>query len=152
MGSGESGVANCNKSKDEIAEKESDVIFDSDDDLSLDAFDSYTGEKNHEEHKKTKWFKVFFDNLSRMSSEEITSSKRPFHCPACEGGPGAIDWYHGLQPLLNHSRTIQSRSAKLHRLFAKTLEEECYRRRASLTTPSEACGMWEGLDNKVKDH
>ncbi|KAK7246831.1 hypothetical protein RIF29_41701 [Crotalaria pallida] len=155
-GNGESGRANSNnlldKSDDEIVDSESDIVFDSGDDISLDDTDSDTDEKNHEGRKKSKWFRGFFDNLNRLSNEEIASSMRQWHCPACQGGPGAIDWYHGLQPILIHSRTIKSRRAKLHRLFAETLEEECYRRRAPLTAPSEVYGMWEGLDKKVKDH
>lgn len=142
----------CEKSDDEIVDSESDIVVDSDDDLSLDDTDSDTGEKSHEGSKKSKWFRDFFASLNRLSTEEITSSVRRWHCPACQDGPGAIDWYDGLQPLLIHSRTIKSRRVRLHRLFAETLEEECYRRRAPLIMASEAQGVWEGLDKKVKDH
>ena len=140
-------------SDDEIDDdSESEIVFDSDDDLSLDGTDSDTGERSHEGCKKSKWFRNFFDKLNRLTIEEITSQEKSWHCPACQGGVGAIDWYQGLQPLLVHSRTIQSRRARLHRVFAATLEEECSRRRIPLTAPSEAYGRWEGLDKKVKDY
>ncbi|RDX93235.1 Protein SUPPRESSOR OF protein SILENCING 3, partial [Mucuna pruriens] len=137
---------------DEIVDSESGIVFDSDDDCSLDDTDSDTGEKSHEGCKKSKWLKNFFEKLNALTTEEISSQEMQWHCPACQGGPGAIDWYKGLQPLLYHSRTIQSRRARLHRMFAETLEEECCRRRATLTMVGEAHDIWEGLDKKVKDH
>jgi len=127
-------------------------VFDSDDDLSLDDTDSDTGEKSHEGSKKSKWFRKFFNDLNKLTVEEISSPATRWHCPACQDGPGAIDWYHGLQPLLNHSRTIKVRRARLHRAFSETLEEECSRRGAPLIRGGEANGLWEGLDKKVKDH
>lgn len=143
---------NWEDNDDEIVDSESDVVFDSDDDLSLDDTDSDTGEKSHEGCKKSKWLRGFFDKLDKLTVEEINSQARQWHCPACQGGPGAIDWYYGLQPLLNHSRTVKVRRARLHRLFAETLEEECFMRGAPLTMAGEAYGLWEGLDKKVKDH
>ncbi|CAK8530228.1 unnamed protein product [Lathyrus sativus] len=138
---------------DEIVDSESDIVFDSDDDdISLDDTDSDTGEKSHEGSKKSKWFWKFFDNLSKLTVDEINSQAMRWHCPACQDGVGAIDWYHGLQPLLNHARTVKARRARLHRAFAETLEEECYRRGAPLVMVGEAYGLWEGLDKKVKDH
>ncbi|TKY71317.1 Zinc finger-XS domainprobable mediator of RNA polymerase II transcription [Spatholobus suberectus] len=142
----------CENNDDEIVDSESDVVFDSDDDCSLDDTDSDTGEKSHEGCKKSKWLRNFFDKLNALTTEEISSQERQWHCPACQGGPGAIDWYKGLQPLLNHSRTMLTRRARLHRMFAETLEEECFRRKAPLTMVGEAHDGWEGLDKKVKDH
>lgn len=138
---------------DEIVDSGSDIVFDSDDDdLSLDDTDSDTGEKSHEGSKKSRWFWKFFDNLSKLRVDEMNSQAMRWHCPACQGGIGAIDWYHGLQPLLNHARTTKVRRARLHRAFAETLEEECSRRGAPLIRFGEAYGLWEGLDKKVKDH
>ncbi|XP_020221507.1 protein SUPPRESSOR OF GENE SILENCING 3 [Cajanus cajan] len=142
----------CEDNNDEIADSESDIVFDSDDDCSLDDTDSDTGEKSHEGCKKSKWLRKFFDKLNALPHEEMTSLEKQWHCPACQGGPGAIDWYKGLQPLLDHSRTIQTRRARLHRMFAETLEEECLRRGSPLTKVCEAHDRWEGLDDKVKDH
>ncbi|XP_058752362.1 protein SUPPRESSOR OF GENE SILENCING 3-like [Vicia villosa] len=138
---------------DEIVDSGSDIVFDSDDDdISLDDTDSDTGEKSHEGSKKSKWFWKFFDNLSKLRVDEMNSQALRWHCPACQGGTGAIFWYHGLQPLLNHARTTKVRRARLHRAFAETLEEECSRRGAPLMRFGEAYGLWEGLDKKVKDH
>ncbi|KAK7328245.1 hypothetical protein VNO77_22348 [Canavalia gladiata] len=142
----------CENNDDKVVDSESDIVFDSDDDLSLDDTDSDTGEKSHEGCKKSKWLRNFFDKLNGLTNEDINSVERQWHCPACQGVPGAIDWYKGLQPLLNHSRTVQARRARLHRMFAETLEEECFRRRAPLTKVGEVHGRWEGLDKKVKDH
>ncbi|KAK7302451.1 hypothetical protein RJT34_13341 [Clitoria ternatea] len=142
----------CEDNDNEMVDRESDIVFDSDDDVSFDDFESDTEEEFHEQCKKSKWLRNFFDKLNSLSNEEISSQERQWHCPACKGGPGAIDWYNGLQPLLTHSRTIQARKAKLHRMFAETLEEECFRRRVPLTMVGEAHGVWEGLDKKVKDH
>ncbi|XP_061337165.1 protein SUPPRESSOR OF GENE SILENCING 3-like [Gastrolobium bilobum] len=142
----------CESNGDEIGDSESNIVFDSEDDFSLDDTDSDTGEQSHEGCKKSKWFNQFFDNLNKLTIEEINSQERQWHCPACQGGPGAIDWYQGLQPLLNHSKTIKARRVRLHRLFAETLGEECFRRRAPLTMDAEVYGKWEGLDKKVKDH
>lgn len=138
---------------DAIVDSESDIVFDSDDDdLSLDDTDSDTGEKSHEGSKKSKWFWKFFDDLNKLTVDEINSQALRWHCPACKDGIGAIDWYHGLQPLLNHAKTVKVRRARLHRAFAETLEEECSRRGAPLMMVGEAYGLWEGLDKKVKDH
>ncbi|XP_027339129.1 protein SUPPRESSOR OF GENE SILENCING 3-like [Abrus precatorius] len=142
----------CENNDAEVVDSESDIVFDSEDEVSLDDSDSDTGEKSHERSKKSKWLRNFFDKLNVLTIEEINSQERQWHCPACKGGPGAIDWYKGLQPLLNHSRTIQARRARLHRMFAETLEEECFRRKAPLTMVSEVHDGWEGLDKKVKDH
>ncbi|GAU43296.1 hypothetical protein TSUD_389950 [Trifolium subterraneum] len=139
-------------SDDEIFDSESDILFVSDDDLSLDDTDSDTGEKSHEGRMKSKWFRRFFDILKELKVEEINSQAIRWHCPACQGGTGAIDWYQGLQPLVNHSRTVKVRRVRLHRAFAETLEEECSRRGAPLMMVGEAHGLWEGLDKKVKDH
>ncbi|CAJ1963619.1 unnamed protein product [Sphenostylis stenocarpa] len=140
------------ENNDEIVDNKSDIIFDSDDNCSLDDTDSDTGERSHEQCKKSKWLWNFFDKLNALANEEISSRDRQWHCPACQGVAGAIVWYNGLQALLDHSRAIQSKRARLHRMFAETLEEELFRRRIPLTMVSEIHNIWEGLDKKVKDH
>ncbi|ESW20478.1 hypothetical protein PHAVU_006G212600 [Phaseolus vulgaris] len=140
------------ENNDEIVEDKSDIVSDSDDNCSLDDIDSDTGERSHEQCKKSKWLRNFFDRLNALANEEISSQDRQWHCPACQGMPGAIDWYNGLQPLLDHSRTIQSKRVRVHRMFAETLEEECLRRRVPLTVVCEIHDRWEVLDKKVKDH
>ncbi|KAF7842685.1 protein SUPPRESSOR OF GENE SILENCING 3-like [Senna tora] len=90
--------------------------------------------------------------VDSLTIEEINSQARQWHCPACQGGTGAINWYPGLLALMNHARTIKARRARLHRLFAETLEEELRRRNVSITMAGEVYGRWEGLDKQVKDH
>ncbi|KAF2283150.1 hypothetical protein GH714_043480 [Hevea brasiliensis] len=55
-------------------------------------------QKSHETRKNSRWFKKFFQSLDSLTVEEINEPARQWHCPACQGGPGAIDWYRGLQP------------------------------------------------------
>ncbi|KAE8690725.1 GATA transcription factor 26-like protein [Hibiscus syriacus] len=66
------------------------VLYDSDDidDYVSDSDD----EKSHEARKKSKWFNLFFESLEKLTVEEILSPVRRWHCPACQGGPGAINW------------------------------------------------------------
>ncbi|BAT86797.1 hypothetical protein LR48_Vigan09g270000 [Vigna angularis] len=123
-----------------------DIVSDSDDDRSLDDIDSDTGERSHEQCKNSKWLRNFFDGLNALANEEISSQDRQWHCPACQGIPGGIGWYKGLQSLLDHSRTIQSKRVRLHRMFAETLQEESFRRRVPLTVVCEIHDGWEGLD------
>ena len=68
--------------------------------------------------------------------------ERQSHCPACQNGPGAIDWVNGLQSLVRHARTKGSRRVKLHREFATLLEHELG---TTLLPPGEQFGKWKGL-------
>lgn len=129
-----------------------DVADDSDDELLSDDFDSDTSQKSHETRKKSKWFKSFFEILDSLTIEEINEPARQWHCPACQGGPGAIDWYRGLQPLITHAKTKGSKRVKLHRELAELLDEELYRRGTSVVPAGEAFGKWKGLYESVKDH
>ncbi|PPD81145.1 hypothetical protein GOBAR_DD21932 [Gossypium barbadense] len=88
----------------------------------------------------------------KLTVEEILSPVRRWHCPACQGGPGAINWYRGVQPLLTHSMTKTTRRAKLHRVFAGLLVEEMRRRGAFIKPVNDAFGRWEGLTDRVADH
>ncbi|KAI9103669.1 hypothetical protein K1719_023292 [Acacia pycnantha] len=161
-GNGESGVAESKSQQannssltvenendeEEVGDRDSDNMYDSDDYHSLDDAD----DESHEARKKSKWFSSFFDDLDGLTNEKINSHSRQWHCPACQGGPGAIDWYQGLQPLMNHAKTVKARRVRLHRLFAETLEADLLSRKASITMAGEVYGRWEGLGKQVKDH
>jgi hypothetical protein len=121
-------------------------------DDSDDAFfsdDSYAQE-SHEEQKKIKWFRDFFQDLDSMNNGQLNEHDRQWHCPACKGGPGAIDWFRGLAPLATHARTMRSRRVKLHRKFAEVLEEELRIRRSgapSVEVVQGVFGKWKGLND-----
>ncbi|XP_027341790.1 protein SUPPRESSOR OF GENE SILENCING 3-like isoform X2 [Abrus precatorius] len=141
-----------NDSVDDEGEEGFDVMEDTDDDLISDDYDSDTSQKSHETRKKNKWFKKFFEILDSLNVEKINETERQWHCPACRGGPGAIDWYSGLQPLLTHAKTKGSKRVKIHREFAELLDEEL-RRRGTLVIPAgEVFGKWKGLKDEDKDH
>ncbi|KAL2497988.1 RNA-dependent RNA polymerase [Abeliophyllum distichum] len=125
---------------------ESDVVDDTDDELLSDDFDSDESQKSHETQKKNRWFKELFDCLDGLTVEQINDPERQWHCPACKGGPGAIDWYRGLQPLVTHARTKGSKRVKLHRELAELLDEELKRRGTSAVPAGEAFGKWKGLE------
>lgn len=132
-------------------DSESDMIDDSDDDLMSDDYDSDSSQKSHETRKKKNWFKIFFEDLAELASDQTTDSERQWHCPACRGGPGAIDWYRGLQPLMNHAKTIGANRVKLHREFAEILEEELRRSGTSIIPAGELFGKWKGVSADDKD-
>lgn len=127
-----------------------DEDLDFDDDVASDDFDSDCSEKSHETRKKNRWFKELFTCMDSLSVEQINDTERQWHCPACKGGPGAIDWYRGLQPLITHAKTKGSNRVKLHRELALLLEEELQRRGTSAILAGEAFGTWEGL-NEMKE-
>lgn len=127
------------------------------DDDSDDAFLSDGSEtvQSHEDQKKSKCFRDFFQDLESMSEIQISEHDRQWHCPACKGGPGAIDWFRGLGPLATHARTMRSRRVKLHRTFADVLEEELRLRRTGASSGGmqgqSTFGKWKGIhdDNDV---
>ncbi|KAE8694967.1 SGS3-like protein [Hibiscus syriacus] len=127
-------------------------IDDSDDELLTDDFDSDSSQKSHETRKNNRWFKKFFSSLDALSIEEINDPARQWHCPACQCGPGAIDWYRGLQPLVTHAKTKGAKRVKLHRELAELLDEELCRRGTSVVPAGEAFGKWKGLKDEEKDH
>ncbi|KAL5755389.1 hypothetical protein ACOSP7_023609 [Xanthoceras sorbifolium] len=137
---------------DDENEDDSDAVDDSDDELLSDDFDSDTSQKSHETRKKSRWFMKFFESLDSLSIEDINEPARQWHCPACQGGPGAIDWYRGLQPLMTHAKTKGAKRVKLHRELAELLDEELRRRGTSVIPPGEMFGKWKGLKDEEKDH
>ncbi|XP_047949802.1 protein SUPPRESSOR OF GENE SILENCING 3-like [Salvia hispanica] len=137
------------KSDEVDDDEESDDIDDSDDELMSDDFDSDESQKSHETRKKNKWFKELFQSLDNLTVDQINEPERQWHCPACQNGPGAIDWYRGLQPLITHAKTKRSKRVKLHRELAEILDEELKRRGASVVPNGEAFGKWKGLDERA---
>ncbi|XP_014505554.1 protein SUPPRESSOR OF GENE SILENCING 3 [Vigna radiata var. radiata] len=141
-----------NDGVDEEGEEGFGAMEDTDDDLMSDDYDSDTSQKSHETRKKSKWFKVFFKNFDNLPIDKINEPERQWHCPACRGGPGAIDWYRGLQPLITHAKTKGSKRVKIHREFAELLDEELLRRGTAVIPPGEVFGKWKGLKDEEKDH
>ncbi|KAF9616225.1 hypothetical protein IFM89_029001 [Coptis chinensis] len=128
-----------------------DFMEDEDDDVMSDDFDSDGSTKSHDTRKKHRWFKAFFEALDKLTIEELNEPSRPRHCPACRNGPGAIDWYRGLQPLVAHAKTKGSTRVKIHRELAELLDEEMNRRGTSVIPSGEVFGKWEGLRKTVSD-
>uniref|UniRef100_A0A803L530 Uncharacterized protein n=1 Tax=Chenopodium quinoa TaxID=63459 RepID=A0A803L530_CHEQI len=114
--------------------------------------DSKEKAHNDSENENHKMLKKFFEIVDALTIEEINEPERQWHCPACHGGPGAIDWYKGLQPLMAHARTKGSLRVKLHRTFADILDEELRRKGTSVVPAGESYAQWEGLKQEVKDH
>ncbi|KAE9587359.1 hypothetical protein Lal_00004525 [Lupinus albus] len=143
---------NTNVDDDDDEVEDSYDLEDSDDDLMSDDYDSDTSQKSHETRKKCKWFRKFFQNLDDLTVNEMNDPERQWHCPACQGGPGAIDWYRGLQPLMAHAKTKGSKRVKMHRELAELLDEELRRRGTSVIPAGEVFGKWKGLKVEEKDH
>ncbi|KAL9262844.1 suppressor of gene silencing 3-like protein [Drosera capensis] len=122
---------------------------DHDDDILSD--DSDESPQSYATHKDHKMLKAFYEALDKLPVEEINDPARQWHCPACQGGPGAIDWYRGLQPLITHAKTKGSVRVKLHRDFADLLEEELNVRGACVVPCGDTFGKWEGLQQETKD-
>ncbi|KAK1266335.1 hypothetical protein QJS04_geneDACA009092 [Acorus gramineus] len=141
--------------KDDIDNEDEDAdedeILDDDGDFS-DDYDSDVSQKSFQTRKKNRWLKSFFESLDDLTVDQINGSTRQWHCPACHSGPGAIDWYNGLQPLMTHAKTKRSKRVKLHRELASLLEEELHNRGTSVLPASEAFGKWKGLHELMKDH
>lgn len=127
----------------------SDADGDSDDDISDDSDSSV---KSHGTRKSHRLLKNFFEVLDNLTVAEINDPVRQWHCPACQNGPGAIDWYRGLQPLMTHAKTKGSIRVRLHRELAELLDEELRRRGTTVVPSGEAFGKWKGLKVEEKDH
>ncbi|KAE8696264.1 SGS3-like protein [Hibiscus syriacus] len=152
-GSGKNNVsAEVEEDNDIDDDSDDNAIDDSDDELLTDDFDSDSSQKSHDTRKNNRWFKKFFSSLDALTIEEISDPARQWHCPACQGGPGAIDWYRGLQPLLTHAKTKGAKRVKLHRELAELLDEELSRKGTSVVPAGEAFGKWKGLKDEEKDH
>ncbi|KAH1066308.1 hypothetical protein J1N35_031295 [Gossypium stocksii] len=116
-----------------------------------DDFDSDDSQKSYESRKKSKWFKEFFERMDALNAEEIDQTL--WHCPACQGGRGAIKWYRSISDLIAHSKKIGSRRVKLHQELAMLLEEELCIRGTSGSPPADPIvGTWKGLKEDARDH
>ncbi|KAI3946269.1 hypothetical protein MKW92_035722 [Papaver armeniacum] len=103
--------------KDDIDYDDGDnMIGDRDDDIYSDGSDSDESQKSHETRKKNRCI------------EETNSSMPQCHCPACQNGPGKIDWFKGFQP-----KDIRGR------------------KRTSVVLVGEVHGKWHGLHQSVSD-
>lgn len=127
------------------------LLDDSEDDLS-DGFDSDDCQKSHDMRKKSKFLRPFFESLDNLSLKQIGEEARRWHCPACQDGPGAINWFTGMQSLLTHSKTKGRIRMRLHRELAELLDEELRRRGISFIPSGEALGKWKGLCETTPDH
>ncbi|KAJ0488349.1 putative protein SUPPRESSOR OF GENE SILENCING 3 [Helianthus annuus] len=132
-------------------EHEEDDDTDDHDELLSDEYDSDEVPKSHEERKKNRWYADFFGTLDTLTLEQINEPTRQWHCPACQNGPGAIDWYKTLLSLVTHAKTKGSKRVKIHRDLAEILEEELRIRGATLNQAGESYGQWMGLNEVVKD-
>ncbi|XP_059308353.1 protein SUPPRESSOR OF GENE SILENCING 3 [Lycium ferocissimum] len=143
-------AADDDKASEEHEDNELDFLDESDDDLHSDDFDSDVAEMSYETRKKNPWFKQLFESLDSLSVTEINDPERQWHCPACKGGPGAIEWFTGLQSLTTHAKTKGIR-VKIHRELAQLLEEELRQRGTSVIPPGEVYGRWDGIEFKDKE-
>ncbi|KAF8022988.1 hypothetical protein BT93_F0486 [Corymbia citriodora subsp. variegata] len=149
---GEDGEADKDHD-DDVDDDDSDMMLDDfDDDLMSDEFDSDTSQKSHGTRKRNRWCKKFFELMDSLTVDEINDPRRQWHCPACRGGPGAIDWYRGLQSLIAHAKTVGAKRVKLHRELAELLDEELMRGGTSVVPAGEVFGKWKGLKVEEKDY
>lgn len=127
----------------------SDADLDDDSDwIGSDTCDSDASVKSLDSRKLNKWFHAFFVTLDDFTNDQIVEHDRQWHCPACHGGVGAIDWYRGLQPLIAHAKTHRTKRIGLHREFAEVLEKDLERRKAGNGLMGETkFGKWKGLHN-----
>ncbi|XWS16089.1 hypothetical protein CRYUN_Cryun34aG0055800 [Craigia yunnanensis] len=115
-----------------------------------DDFDSDTSHKSHESHKNSKWFKEFFERMDALNIAEIDDTL--WHCPACQGGPGAIKWYRSIGDLIAHSKKKGARRVKLNRELAELLEGELRIKGTSIALADQILGNWKGLKKDARDH
>ena len=86
----------------------------------------------------------FLDDITTEQPARLTSKTEEWKCKVCFGGPGSGDWYPGLQSLVAHAKTIQSRRPTAHREFLNELRRRLEARNIvipNLTTP-KVTGMW----------
>ncbi|XP_074307861.1 protein SUPPRESSOR OF GENE SILENCING 3-like [Silene latifolia] len=138
------------KVTDEEEDDDDDIYSEDDDDLLSDDYEE-DDSPTHESKKQHRMLKSFFDVVDKLTVDEVNEPARQWHCPACQGGPGAIDWYKGLQPLVTHAKTKGTIRVKLHRMFADLLDEELQRKGTSAIPAGESFGQWEGLQKMEED-
>ncbi|KAK6923532.1 Zinc finger-XS domain [Dillenia turbinata] len=82
---------------------------------------------NEEDYITNEVDEVTDDDSNDDILKDINEPARQWHCPAYQSGPGAIDWFRGLQPLMTRAKTKGSKRVKLHRELTKLLDEELHR-------------------------
>ncbi|CAN6458689.1 unnamed protein product [Victoria cruziana] len=139
--SGESVSPYPNRPRVEESDSDEDDVVLSDTDYDSDADREVTPEVL----KKSKRFRAFFEFLESQGTEQINEGSCRLHCPACKGGVGAIEWYRGVQSVLNHAKNVSSKRVRLHRKFAEVLERELKQRGARLVVrmDDEPFGKWK---------
>lgn len=133
-------------------EQDKDNGKDGDEEYISDEYDMDDSEKGNETGKKNTLLTDFFETLHDMNIDEINEEDREWPCPVCNngnGGPGAIFWYKGLQPLINHAKTRGKIRVMVHREFAQLLEEGLRTRGTSVIPYGEAFDEWRGLNENV---
>ncbi|KAL6123888.1 hypothetical protein ACLB2K_076405 [Fragaria x ananassa] len=68
------------------------------------------------------------------------------------GGPGAIDWYQGMQPLIRHAEIKGSKRVKLHRQLAQLLEAKLKVWGTTVIPAGVVFGKWVRLKQEDSDH
>ncbi|XXG72182.1 hypothetical protein AAC387_Pa07g1335 [Persea americana] len=130
---------------------DNELISDSDEDLLSDDYDSDMNRKSRD-IRKNKWINKFFVAMEHLTIDQINEPSRQWHCPACHGGPGAIDWYRGLQALMRHAKMKESKRVLFHREFADLLEEKLQGRGALVIPRGKSFGRWKGLSEMTAGH
>ncbi|XP_009776986.1 protein SUPPRESSOR OF GENE SILENCING 3-like [Nicotiana tabacum] len=130
----------------DLPDDDSDDELPSDDELE----DPNVNEMSYEACKKSPWFKNLFECLDSLTVTEINDLERQWHCPACKGGPGAIEWFPRIQSMMINSKTKGFRM-KLHRQLAQLLEEELRQRGTSVVPPGKVYGRWGGVEFEDKE-
>ncbi|KAK1417026.1 hypothetical protein QVD17_26148 [Tagetes erecta] len=130
---------------------DNDELYESDDELHFDDYDTDDNPPSHEVRKTNRWYADFFVSLDSLTLDQINEPTRRWHCPACQNGPGAINWFCSLQSLLTHAKTKGTKRVKIHRDLAEILEEELRRKGASFNPAGKLYGQWKGLSEVFKD-
>ena len=96
----------------------------------------------------------FLDDITTEQPARLTSKTEEWKCKVCFGGPGSGDWYPGLQSLVAHAKTVQSRRPTAHREFLTELKRRLESRDIvipNLTTP-KVTGLWSApSESHVQD-
>ncbi|KAJ0755530.1 putative protein SUPPRESSOR OF GENE SILENCING 3 [Helianthus annuus] len=96
-------------------------------------------------------YENFFKTCDSLTVDQINEPTRKWHCPACQGGRGAIRSYCSLQALLAHAKSTGGEKARTHRSLAKMMEDYMRLKGAIINPAGKSYGQWKGLNEVVKD-
>ncbi|MFS7929276.1 putative XS domain-containing protein [Helianthus anomalus] len=97
-------------------------------------------------------YENFFKTCDSLTVDQINEPTRKWHCPAFQGGRGAIRSYCSLQALLAHVKSTGGEKARTHRSLAKMMEDYNMRLKGAIINPAgKSYGQWKGLNEVVKD-